>query len=72
MKTLSMMECAEKAGCSVRHIQREIRQGNLTAYRPARVIKVLEDDFWSWFKGKQVYKKVGGRPRKELPTITTR
>ena len=44
--TITMREAAERAHCDYRTIQREIRKGNLKAYRPGRLILIFESDFY--------------------------
>jgi excisionase family DNA binding protein len=58
---MSCEEAAKIAGCSVLTIQRAIRAGELTAYRPGKSNQIASEDLVAWVKSKKVSTKTEAR-----------
>ncbi len=63
---LTMDEAAKLAKCSYHTIHRAIKRGNLTAYKPGKVVLILEKDLNNWFQSKRVQAVKSGRPRRRI------
>jgi len=63
---LTIDEAAKLVKCSYHTIHRAIKKGDLTAYKPGKVVLILEQDFADWFKSKQIQTVRAGRPRRRL------
>jgi excisionase family DNA binding protein len=61
---ITIEEAAKLAKCSSCTIQRAIKRGDLTAYKPGKTVLILEKDFMSWFQSKQIHAVQAGRPRR--------
>lgn len=63
---LTIDEAAKLVKCSYHTIHRAIKKGDLTAYKPGKVVLILEQDFAEWFKSKQIQIVRTGRPRHRI------
>lgn len=63
---MTMDEAAKLAKCSYHTIHRAIKKGDLTAYKPGKVVLILEKDLSDWFKSKRVQAVKNGRPRRRI------
>ncbi len=61
-----MDEAAKLAKCSYHTIYRAIKKGDLTAYKPGKMVLIVEKDLRAWFKSKQIQTVQRGRPRRRL------
>lgn len=51
---LKLADVAEATGCSIRHIQEEIKRGNIRAYKPGKCLLFDPVDVEKWIKRKAV------------------
>jgi excisionase family DNA binding protein len=65
-KLLTMDEAADLAKCSYHTIHRAIKNGDLPAYKPGKIVLVLEEDLSTWFKSKRIQAVRPGRPRRRI------
>ena len=53
-KLMTVDEVLAYAGCSLRHLDDEIKRGNLRAYKPGKERKFFPDEVIKWIKKKAV------------------
>ena len=63
---ITIDEAAKLVKCSSHTIHRAIKKGDLIAYKPGKVVLILEKDFSEWFKSKQIQTVRAGRPRRRI------
>jgi len=64
--SMTINEAAELAKCSYHTIHRAIKKGDLPAYKPGKIVLIMEKDLGDWFKSKQIYVVKIGRPRQNV------
>ena len=64
--SLTIDEAANLVRCSYHTIHRAIKRGDLAAYKPGRVVLILEKDLDNWFKTKRIHVIKVGRPRRKI------
>ena len=65
-KLITMAEAAKLSKCSYHTIHRAIKKGDLTAYKPGKIVLILEQDLSEWFHSKKIHCVQAGRPRRQI------
>ena len=63
---MTIEEAANMTKCSYHTIHRAIKKGDLAAYKPGKVVLILEKDLADWFESKRISVVKVGRPRKHI------
>ena len=63
---ITIDEASKLVKCSYHTIHRAIKKGDLIAYKPGKVVLILEQDFTDWFKSKQIQTVRAGRLRRRI------
>ena len=66
-KGLTLTQAATRVRCSEATLSRAIKRGRLTAYRPGKLIIILQEDLIKWLQSKKITpQKRQGAPRKTV------
>ena len=63
---MTIDEAAKLAKCSYHTIHRAIKKGDLAAYKPGKMVLILEKDLSIWFQSKRIRAVKTGRPRRSI------